>query len=121
MNEGKHELSKLTLNGQDYYLVVNKVIDTDPGQPAFAIYVTRGSWQVAQPEIIADPGYLLQKSSDPGSADPVQYLTKAVADMNNALQNYFGPAPVPVTWWEKIEEGITRLALFLQGNTVQVK
>ena len=110
LSEGPAEVGKVTIKGIDYYLVVNKVIDVDPSKPLYAVYVTRGSWQVAKPSIIADPGHILQ-SADDIKNDPKAYLKSVISAINVDLERRFIPSPIPHTWEETVEVELQLLKL----------
>ena len=120
LNEGPVEVGKVTVSGIDYHLVVNKIIDVDPGKPLYALYVTRGSWQVAKPQIIADPGHVLQSADDP-KENPKAYMAKVVEQINAGLSRQFVPSPLPRTWEEVLEIDLQLLRLEEDGGKVVLK
>jgi len=110
LSEGSHEAGKITIKGVDYYLVINKNYNINPYRPGYSLYVTRGSWQVCQPQVIADPGYGLQIADD-AALDPKAYLAEAVEYINRNLVRQLDPSPLPKTWEETLEIELQRLQL----------
>jgi hypothetical protein len=120
LNEGWHEISKITVNNVDYYLILIKSIDSDPQRPMYSLLVIKGSWQVAKPYIIAEPGHPLEESQWV-KTPPKDYLMDAVAAINTDLERAFTPAPMPTTWSESFEIEAQYLKMETDGQKIIVR
>lgn len=126
MDFGKHQLAKMTYGANDYYLVVNKV-DADGGMVEWFFYITRGSWQVVSPEIIADPNGFLSNIPTSGqglisdSTDPQPMIDAAVAQMNTMLATLFTPTPPATGFVGKVDDDCFALQLTSVNGVVQIR
>ena len=127
MDFGKHQLAKATFAGNDYYLVVNKV-DADGGMVQWAFYITKGSWQVAAPEIIASPQNVVVNNINAAgqiitsnTVDPQPMIDAAIASMNTVLSGLFAPAPAPTSFIGTADDDCFGIIFSIANGTVQLK
>ena len=108
MNSGKHQIAKFHYGQDDYYIACNKQ-DDDPTAIGYFIFVTRGDWRTAQPDIIASAvGNSADEAPFP-NADA--YFNTLLGQVNTQRVEYFKPKPEPDPWAQKLVDNITGLIL----------
>jgi hypothetical protein len=117
MNSGKHQLQKFIYGGQDYYLILNKN-DDDPGYTIYTFYVTKGSWQVSQPEIIA--AAFINTADSSWQPDIDAWFQTQMDNLNQQLIEYFKPHPEPTPWATGAVDNCTSL-VFITNKGLQVR
>lgn len=112
----KH-LSEITFNGSVYHVCVKCAADGDPAMIYFLMLI-KGDWQAAQPEIISAPLLDDTFGNQEKYPEPKDYVNWAVNLLQTEWKKIEGdtPPPIPVTWTEKLEAYLLKVAFFRNAD-----
>jgi len=123
MQEGQKKLlSTVAFNGINYNIIAWMQM-VDPN--VYLIQLIKGDWQAASPEVIGSVIVDTTAGNKARWPEPSNYVSWACGILNTEWKKEEKPSPPPepVTWEEKLEAFILRIAFFRNADgthTIQV-
>lgn len=119
MNAGQRELlSSFIWNGATYNIYLQCTMDGGPW--VYHLCLCKGDWQCAAPNLIASPGLDDTDGKQKMYPDPKDYVIWAANILEEAWKKEQGGGPVPVTWQERLEAWLKKVAFFRNPDGTEI-